>query len=279
MNLPFILGQEHTATIFERETDLHLKRRIGFVSDPKIPKWHNIKQGIRSMDLQLVLQDPRKKALHNLCNSLTPPTGTRSLIGLGLKFCLQRQLQEDCLHNTLERITKDVRLRFALKYQERFKENNGEYKPRLYILSDFKPRSADDHVELQLHSFASKYTRALKKHLEPRHNLLFYLEHALHLLQQDASFRIVATDKNLRPAIMELEKYKHAIIQEHLDTKSFKQILKSDAWLIIELSRDEAKKLTITEGYLESGEHIFFEGAFKNTWITALMYGLPKVHK
>jgi hypothetical protein len=78
---------------------------------------------------------------------------------------------------------------------------------------------------------------------------------------------------------MELEKYKHAMIKEHLDTKSFKQILESDSRLIIEISRDEAKKLTIIEGYLESGENIFFERAFKNTLRTALMYGLPKVHK
>jgi hypothetical protein len=78
---------------------------------------------------------------------------------------------------------------------------------------------------------------------------------------------------------MELEKYKRAMIEEHLDTKSFKQILESDARLIIAISRDEARKLTITEGYLESGEHIFFKRAFKKEWRTALMYGLPKVHK
>jgi hypothetical protein len=263
MNLPFILDQEHTTTIFERETDLHLKRRFGFVSDPKRPKWHKIKQGIHSMDLQLVLQDPRTKSFHNICDSLTPQTRNLQLLGLILKFYLQRQLQEDCLHNTLERITKDLCLRFALKHQERFKENNGEYNLILYISSDFKPFSADNHVELQLHSFALEYTRALKKHLDSRRKLLFYKEHALHLLQQDARFRIVATEKNMGPAIMELENYKNAMIKEHLDTKSFKQIFESDARLIIELSLDEAKKLTITEGYLESVEHIFFERAFK----------------
>jgi hypothetical protein len=249
------------------------------VSDPKIPKWHNIKQGIYSMDLHIILQDPRMKAFYNLCDSLTPPTGTHQLLGLRLKFCLQRQLDQDCLHNTLERITKYVCLRFALKTQERFKENNGEYNPRLYILSYFKPHSADDHVKLQLHSFTSEYTKAFKTHLDPRHNLLFYQEHVLYLLQQDARFRIVTTDRNLGPATMELGKYKHTMIKEHLDTKSFKQIFESDARLIIALSRDEARKLTITESYLESGERVFFKRAFKKTWRTALMYGLPKVHK
>jgi hypothetical protein len=124
-----------------------------------------------------------------------------------------------------------------------------------------------------------EYTRAFKKQLDPRHNLLFYQEHALRLLQQDKRFWIVSTDKNLGPSIMELVKYKHPMINKHLNTKSFKQILESDAWLIIELSRDEAKKLTITEGNLESGEHVFFERTLKKTWRTALMYGLPKVHK
>jgi hypothetical protein len=113
----------------------------------------------------------------------------------------------------------------------------------------------------------------------PRRNLLFYQEHALHLLQQDARFQIVATDKNLGPAIMELDKYKRAMIVKQLDTKSFKQILESDARLIFTISCDEARKITITEGYLESGEHIFFEHALKKEWRTALVYGLPKVHK
>jgi hypothetical protein len=78
---------------------------------------------------------------------------------------------------------------------------------------------------------------------------------------------------------MEINKYKRAMIDEHLDTKSFKQILESDAQLIITISRDEARKLTITEGYLEAGEHTFFDRAFKKEWRIALMFGLPKVHK
>jgi hypothetical protein len=91
-------------------------------------------------------------------------------------------------------------------------------------------------------------------------------------------FQIMATYNSLVPAIMELVKYKHAMINEHLNTKSFKQILESDAQLIIGISRDEAKQLTIMEGNLGSRKHIFFKHAFKKTARTSLMYGLPKVH-
>jgi hypothetical protein len=153
------------------------------------------------MDLQLILQDPTTKVFHNLCDSLTPPTGTRQLLGLGLKFCLQIQLHHDCLHNTLQQITTDASLHFALQNIEQFNQNSGEYNPRLNISSGFEPRSADDHVELQLHSFTTEYKKIFHKHQDPRQNLLFYQEHALQLLQQDTRFRIVATDKNLGPAL------------------------------------------------------------------------------
>jgi hypothetical protein len=89
----------------------------------------------------------------------------------------------------------------------------------------------------------------------------------------------VPTDKNLGPAILEMLKYKQAIIDEHLLSASFKQITKEEVNEIIKISRTKSYKLTIEGAKLTAGEFVFLERAFKKTWRIAQLYGLPKIHK
>jgi hypothetical protein len=77
--------------MFKSKTDHELKGRFGFISDPNKAEWWNIKQSIRSLELRLLLIAPHNKAFHNLRDTLTPPTGTHQLLGLGLKFCLEKK--------------------------------------------------------------------------------------------------------------------------------------------------------------------------------------------
>jgi hypothetical protein len=53
-------------------------------------------------------------------------------------------------------------------------------------------------------------------------------------------------------AILDLLTYKLTIINEHLCTHIFKQIIEEDALLVIGLSRDEALLLTLAESNLEA---------------------------
>jgi hypothetical protein len=132
-----------------------LNQRFGFISDPTREQWWNIKQAIRSLDLRLLLIAPRNKAFHNLCENLTPPSGTRQLLGLGIEFCLEKKQHSQRLQETIAKITHDMRLRFEIQQNiEYFKDNNREYNPRLYIKSGFTPTKANDHIELEIDNFA-----------------------------------------------------------------------------------------------------------------------------
>jgi hypothetical protein len=89
----------------------------------------------------------------------------------------------------------------------------------------------------------------------------------------------VPTDKNMRPAILEMLKYKQAIIDYHFLSASFKQITKEEANEIINITRTNAYELTIEGAKLTAGECVFLQRAFKKTWRIAQLYGLPKIHK
>jgi hypothetical protein len=124
-------------------------------------------------------------------------------MGLSLKFCLESKQLNQQLQHTISNITHDIRLRFEIQENnEYFTENSGEYNPRLYIKSNFVPKKANDHIELEIDNFAGDYTNFFNTHINPTKNLTFYQEHALEELQSDPRFRIVPTDKNLGPAIL-----------------------------------------------------------------------------
>jgi hypothetical protein len=89
----------------------------------------------------------------------------------------------------------------------------------------------------------------------------------------------VPTDKNIGPAILEMLRYKQAIIDEHLLSASFKQITKEEVDEIINISRKKSHELTIEGAKLTAGEFLFLERAFKKPWRIAQLYGLPKIHK
>jgi hypothetical protein len=88
------------------------------------------------MDLRLIMQDPRNKGFYNLYDFLTPPTGTRKLLGLGLKFCMECKLQEHHIQDTVKRLETDVRQRCDIEhFGELFEHDPGEFNQRLYIKS------------------------------------------------------------------------------------------------------------------------------------------------
>jgi hypothetical protein len=276
---PLHTGPRQRSQRIRKQNRSQIERQIWMHSDPNRDQWWNIKQAFWSLDLQLLLI-ARHKAFHNLCESITPPSGTRKLLGLGLKFCLEKKKHGQRLQETTTKVTHNVRLCFEIRQNINYvTDNSGEYNPRLYIKSGFTPTKASDHVELEISNFIGEYTKFFYTRLNPTRNLTFYQEYALEELRADPRFRIVPTDKNLGPAILEILKYKQAIIDEHLLSASFKQINKEEANEIINLSRSKAYSLTIEGAKLSAGEFGYLERAFKPSWRIAQLYGLPKIHK
>jgi hypothetical protein len=63
------------------------------------------------MNLRLIVLDPINQAFHNVCQVLTPPPGTKQLIGLGLKYCLKETPSSKVIQEGNTRLTRNVRRR------------------------------------------------------------------------------------------------------------------------------------------------------------------------
>ena len=59
---------------------------------------------------------------HNLCTYLTPPTNFQSVLGLGLKLCPQKIEIERNFDKTINRLKRDLRIRYWQKFKEKIKK-------------------------------------------------------------------------------------------------------------------------------------------------------------
>ena len=79
---------------------------------------------------------------------MDPPSNTGSLLGLGLKFCLQsRRISTETIQRTMQHFKRDVRLKFL--FAEQSMDSNKEYVQykKLYIKSTWDPPLAFGTVE------------------------------------------------------------------------------------------------------------------------------------
>ena len=74
------------------------------------------------------------------------PPGTKSLLGLGLKYCIKRPRPTNKLDKTIDRFKNHVRHIHFFKMNP-MEEDNGQYIPGLYIKSGWDPPLASDTIE------------------------------------------------------------------------------------------------------------------------------------
>jgi hypothetical protein len=91
-------------------------------------------------------------AYHNMCSGTLPPPGITSLLGLGLKFCIESPRPSQSIDDSIQRFHGSIRLHFHFKDEE---ENNEKivtasnaadeylqeesYIPSLYVPSTWNP--------------------------------------------------------------------------------------------------------------------------------------------
>ena len=94
-------------------------------------------------------------AYHNLCKTIAPSENLGSLLGLGLKLCIQsrRSSKKSILEGT-ERMRRDIRMKYLFCGEE---EEN-DYNPKLYIKSDWNPLLANNLIEISIDNFEEKLT-------------------------------------------------------------------------------------------------------------------------
>jgi hypothetical protein len=116
---------------------------------------------------------PNNMAYHNLCSDTTPPPGIASLLGLGLKFCIESPRPNQGLDLSILRFRRSVRLHFHFSNQEEGKESDGAsasteqddaetYIPLLYIPSTWDPPPKFDKVELAIVKFDASINRMVR---------------------------------------------------------------------------------------------------------------------
>ena len=177
---------------------------------------------------------PTNTGHHNLCKKNPVPAGTRSLLGMGLKFCPTQPRPTNNVNKTLKRFGRDIRRIAYLYYNPPKKKPGIRYIPELYISQKWNAPERYPHVEKCLEDFERHYRRRCLSHqkklsltnLNPRQWA------AARALRESDNVIATETDKNMGGAILPRPVYNTAAIQEHLgDETVYLRLTKVEAML------------------------------------------------
>jgi hypothetical protein len=130
------LRSNHFNTMYSHLTK-HLYQCYGFVCDPLISVHQNALQLLASMPIELYFLQPSNSAFHNLCTTSKIPASCRSLLGLGLNFCLQPLTTAGKSSVDFTHFQRDI-------YTRMFFAHSLKSTPLLFIRSSWEPPS--DHI-------------------------------------------------------------------------------------------------------------------------------------
>ena len=82
----------------------------GFVSDPSKTLWENIPLALQVMPPSVYFNRNKNMTCHNLCTFLKPPAGFASLLGLGLKFCIQQKKPPKSLAPCVQKLARSLQI-------------------------------------------------------------------------------------------------------------------------------------------------------------------------
>jgi hypothetical protein len=66
-----------------------IERQFGFVADKQKTIKENTRIALGNMQAWFYFQRPKNLAVHDLTKKIKPPPAFRSLLGLGLNFCIR----------------------------------------------------------------------------------------------------------------------------------------------------------------------------------------------
>jgi hypothetical protein len=196
-------------------------RVYGFLPDPSKNFWENRLRILGETTPFHYYSRPSNMSYHNLCTDAKTPPGIASLLGMGLKFCIESARPNQRINEGIRRFQRSVRLHFHFAEEESKKANdndtesvlsdsqaNASYIPSLYLPSPWEPPPKRDDVELALANFDRRLNdchRALPKHR--RHNLSPAQRNAMKELRDRQDLIIHQSDKNLGPTVSQRPKY------------------------------------------------------------------------
>ena len=91
-----------------------LSKQVGFVANPNLSLWENIKRQLGTMNVAEFLARPWNAACHNLLRNNNISAGTAQLLGLGLNYCVKPATIE-ITEATFQSPARDIRRMYALR--------------------------------------------------------------------------------------------------------------------------------------------------------------------
>lgn len=219
---------------------------------------------------------PRNCEFHNF-SSLSLTERQCRIIGLGLKFrpTLQPPTAEQ-FKLQIQDFCRSVRLHDKFKN----KQADPSFNPKLYVKSVWNPPRENPDIEDKLDSIRKDLLTNIdcnKPHWKS--NLSSVDRKELNLIKQDESVRVLATDKNLGPAIVSTDWVKTETLRQLDDSKSY-SVVTNEEWIKrhsqVISTRDKLieifKKFVTTNAkkFLRSYDHFINPAKF---------YIIPKIHK
>jgi len=175
--------------------------------------------------LDLLILQPTHLAVHNLSKRRIPAR-FRSLLGLGLNFCLKHQISPGLKALHLNRFTRDC-------YLKMFFAGSPALPPKqLRAKSNWTPQH--EKIPAKYRARISIFQRKLKDLFSIRHrhcsNLTLLQSNALYNLRNNQDLIVFNCDKNLGPAILERSTYIERVFNDHLlDSKTYRRLSPQEA--------------------------------------------------
>ncbi len=153
----------------------YVRRKImsefGYYYDRRLNLKNNIIQLMLKEPLPLLINRPKNIAFHNLCKPSTQlPTTIKSLLGLGLNFCIQPETSSPLKSVDLRRFQKDM---YRIIMFSNTKEVEDKI-PELYLPNvGWEPEEpANEELSRRCCSFITSISKKFKKKKKQHPNLL-----------------------------------------------------------------------------------------------------------
>ncbi|XP_074608094.1 uncharacterized protein LOC141860796 [Acropora palmata] len=222
---------------------------------------------------------PRNMEFHNLSHVNLTDTQSRTL-GLGLKFrptlrpptarAFDCQVQDFC---------RSVRLHYKYSNQP----DDPDFNPKLYVKSGWNPPREDPNLEESLYSIRQDLLENFNNN-KPRwrNNLSPEERSGLREIKENPTVRVLATDKNLGPALISTEWVEKETLKHLNDTKSYSKVTLDD-WTFRRHKVIETREKLVQSysHFLPPNSHKFLRSLDDNSQSLnpAKFYIIPKIHK
>lgn len=169
---------------------------------------------------------------HNFCEPPDlMPTGVKSLLGLGLKYCIKAPKPTNKIDKTIERLRDDVRRIAWLRFNPQHEDPETTYIPGLYLKTDWKADPTFPEIEKCLDNFETEIRRTRVRYNQPTLSNLTATQWKLSKsLKTHDEFISIEADKNLGGCFLLRDTYNSKGISEHLgNTQVYKPLSKTEA--------------------------------------------------